>query len=70
MKHKIYKAWEDIAEELTPAGMAAIKEGQILIFEKAQFKVMHKTAKRLWVKEITTYTPDEFQNLRNDEGNN
>lgn len=61
MPHKKYQTWEDISDMLTPEGMKAVKVGQILLFENATLKIMHKTAKKVWAKQIKTYTPDEFK---------
>lgn len=70
MKHKKYKAWEDISDMLTREGMADIKEGQVLMFERANLKVMHKTSTRLWVKPVKLLHPDDIEIVDKDSREN
>lgn len=57
--------WIDLSEDLTEQAMVDFQVGQILGFDyegsKTWFRVMRKRNGKLWVKEITTYHPDQVE---------
>lgn len=55
--------WEDIFNDLTPEGRAKLNNSDTLTFmqdgKEKHYKVMKKSAKRLWIAPVRLYDPDE-----------
>jgi hypothetical protein len=64
--------WQNIAEDLTPQGIAKLKKGQVLVFDyegsRNEYRIVRIKDGEVWVKPVTLMSMDEAQAKMSDEG--
>ena len=67
------ETWENIGDIFTAEGRKKLRKGQILGFMQDgvqnHYKIMQRRNEKIMVKKITVYTPEEVDNMEDDERN-